>query len=361
MQLQIVHEAEVHRQHVRLKIPIAVEIDGTRFTVEDWSMGGFGVETEMTSRQPGERFPVRMIFPFEDFEVSLRLDCQMVYILEDNTRFGCRFLALSQGQLALFRYLVDAYLSGEIVSGGDILSVAGRQNTAEARVQPLSFNPFSEEEARGRRLKRAAGYGILGLAGLALLGLIGIGYKDRFLTPVADSAVVEAPIFRVRAPMSGRLETREITDLVRRGEQLGSIVPAGNDPTGMTGMAPATLESPCECVFVEWLSLSGQFVQVGEPVAALVAADRPLVVRAQIDLEQADRLKVGDIAEVSIPGRSETLLGQIERIDVKPLLGQLEAGELQAPLARRQAQIIIRPDRPFSFEDLGSLARVRFP
>ena len=147
MQLQIVHEAEVHRQHVRLKIPIVVEIDGTRFNVDDWSMGGFGIETEMSSRQPGERFPVRMIFPFEDFEVSLRLDCQMVYILEDNSRFGCRFLGLSQGQLALFRYLVDAYLSGEIVSGGDILAIAGRDNTAEARINPLSFNPYSEEEA----------------------------------------------------------------------------------------------------------------------------------------------------------------------------------------------------------------------
>ncbi|MEZ5903859.1 MAG: PilZ domain-containing protein [Geminicoccaceae bacterium] len=111
MQPQVVHEAEVHRQHVRLKIPINVEIDGSSFTVDDWSMGGFGIFSEMTSRQPGERFPVRLIFPFEDFEVSLRLDCQMVYILEEGTRFGCRFLGLSKGQLALFRYLVDAYLS----------------------------------------------------------------------------------------------------------------------------------------------------------------------------------------------------------------------------------------------------------
>lgn len=352
-QTQIVHEAEVHRQHVRLKIPIAIEIDGTRLTVEDWSMGGFGVESGLVSRQPGERFPVRMIFPFEDFEVSLRLDCQMVYVLEDNSRFGCRFLALSQGQLALFRYLVDAYLTGEVVSAGDILNVAGRQNTAEARVQPLSFNPYVEEEARGRRLKRAMGYGILGLAGLVLVGLIGLGYKDRFLTPVADSAVIEAPLFRVRAPISGRLETRQISDLLRPGQQIGQIA----DATG----GVAGLESPCECVFVQWLSLPGQFVQVGEAVAALVAADRPLAVRAQVDLAVAERLEVGDIAEISIPGRGETLLGQIEKIDVKPLLSQLDAAEIQAPIARRQAQIIIRPDQPFSFDDLGSLATVRFP
>ena len=55
MKPQIVHEAEIHRQHVRLRIPIAVEVDGTRFTVDDWSMGGFGVAGPITSRQPGER------------------------------------------------------------------------------------------------------------------------------------------------------------------------------------------------------------------------------------------------------------------------------------------------------------------
>ena len=43
MKPQVVHEAEIHRQHVRLRIPIAVEIDGTRYSVDDWSMGGFGV------------------------------------------------------------------------------------------------------------------------------------------------------------------------------------------------------------------------------------------------------------------------------------------------------------------------------
>jgi hypothetical protein len=353
MQLQVVHEAEVHRQHVRLKIPISVEIDGTRYTVDDWSMGGFGIEAEITSRQPGERFPARLVFPFEDFEVSLRLDCQMVYILEDASRFGCRFLGLSQGQLALFRYLVDAYLSGEIVSGGDILSIAGRENTAEARVHPLSFNPYSEEEARGRRLKRSLGMAILGLIGLGLVGLIGLGLKDRWLTPEAETATIEAPLFRVRAPASGVLEGREIRDLLRRGDPIGRIAAPDGQWSG--------LESPCECAFLRWLTVPGQYVAAGEPVAVLVAADRPLVVRAQVEIEVAERLAVGDLAEIIIPGRSEPRLGQIERIDIKPQLSQLDPAEPAAPILRRLAQVIIRPDRPFNFEDLGSLARVRFP
>jgi alginate biosynthesis protein Alg44 len=353
MQLQVVHEAEIHRQHVRLKIPISVEIDGTRYTVDDWSMGGFGIESEITSRQPGERFPARLIFPFEDFEVSLRVDCQMVYVLEDASRFGCRFLGFGQGQLALFRYLVDAYLSGEIVSGGDILSVAGRDNTAEARIQPLSFNPYSEDEARGRRLKRALLMGLAGLAGLGLLSLVGLGIKDRWLTPEAETATIEAPLYRVRAAQSGILEGREIRDLLRRGDPIGRVAA----PDGQT----TPLESPCECAFLRWLTVPGQFVEAGEAVAVLVAADRPLVVRAQVELRTAERLRVGDIAEIIIPGRGEPRLGQIERIDIRPQLGQLDAAEPAAPIQRRLAQVMVRPDRPFSFEDLGSLVRVRFP
>ena len=75
-----------------------------------------------------------------------------------------------------------------------------------------------EEEAAGRRVKRQVGFGLLGIAGLALVGLTGLGFKDRFLTPEAESAVIEAPIFRVRATGDGILEGREITDLLRRGD-----------------------------------------------------------------------------------------------------------------------------------------------
>jgi alginate biosynthesis protein Alg44 len=353
MQLQIVHEAEVHRQHVRLKIPIDVEIDGTRYTVDDWSIGGFGIESEIASRQPGERFPVRLVFPFEDFEVSVRLDCQMVYITADGNRFGCKFLGLSQGQIGLFRYLVDAYLSGEIVSAGDVLSVAGRDNTAAARLHPLSFDPYAEEESRGRRLRRYGGYGFLGLATLVLLVLIALGVKDRYFTPVAASAVIEAPLFRVRAPLNGTLEAGDVRDLLRRGAPIGEIRSLEGQSVG--------LQSPCECFLIEWLAMPGQYVQMGEPVAALIAADRPLVVRAQVDLPTAERLKVGDIAEITIPGREGVLVGEIEKIDVRPQLAQLAPGETQIPIVRRMAQVIIRPDRPFNFEDLGSLARVRFP
>ena len=352
MQPQVVHEAEVHRQHVRLKIPISVEIDGAAFTVDDWSMGGFGISSEMTSRQPGERFPVKLIFPFEDFEVTLRLDCQMVYILDESSRFGCRFLGLSQGQIALFRYLVDAYLSGEIVSGGDILAIAGRESTAAVRERGLPYNPYAEADSVGRRIKQIAGYVLLALAGLALAALIFTGIQDRFLTVRAESAVIETPVVRLRAPDSGILTPSTLPNILQPGTPVARIETADG--------RFVQLASPCDCILYEWLVNPGQFAQQGEEVAVLVAANQPLLVRAQIDFDRASRLSVGDLALIDVPGRSEAMRGQIESIDFRPSLRRTDSGVGPAP-SRRLAQVTIRPDQPFDFDELGSIVGVSFP
>lgn len=352
-QTQIVHEAEVHRQHVRLRIPIAIEIDGTRYVVDDWSMGGVGVASLITSRQPGERFPARLIFPLEDFEIALRLDCQMVYVEPDLPRFGCRFLALSQGQVSLFRYLVDAYLSGEIVSGGDVLAVAGRDNSAEGRSQNPAFNPFLAEESTGRRWRRYVGYALVLAIGVGLAAFVGMGVQDRLLTVATDTAVIEAPLYRLKAPTGGTLAAAVQPDaILHTGDPVARITPNGGQAV--------TVVSPCECSVHEWMVDPGQFAQEGDPVVVLVAVDRPLVVRAQVPWDKAKNLKVGEVAETTVPGRPEPYRGQIDSIDFKVPLSGRRSEDLLLPADRRSAVVIVRPDTPFDFTDLGSLVSVRF-
>lgn len=346
MQPQIVHEAEVHRQHVRLQVPISVEIDGNRYTVDDWSIGGFGIESEITSRQPGERFPARMIFPFEDFEVSLRLDCQMVYILEDNSRFGCKLLELSRGQIALFRYLIDAYLSGELISGGDILSIAGRDDSAEARAKPISFNPYADEEHTGKRIKRVLGTLLLLITFAGLVGIIGFGLNERFIKVRAENAVVHAPLTRVRAPLAGTVTPVDTPSLLTPGTKLGSL----RSNTGR----PVDISSPCDCILVEWYPSSGGFAEQGEEIAVLVSSRTPLSVRANVTLREALRLAEGDQATIRVPGREASIAGEIERVDTKRSLSENAA-------ARDSALVYVRPAEPLDFDMLGSIVDVTFP
>jgi alginate biosynthesis protein Alg44 len=351
MQPQIVHESEVHRQHVRLKIPIQVEIDGVRYQVDDWSIGGFGVESVMTSRQAGERFPVRLIFQFEEFDLTMRFEARMVYADQDHGRFGCAFLGLSQEQAGVFRYLVDAYLSGEVVSAGDILQLRGRDSTAQARLQAI-YHPLIVDEDRIGRLKRYGALASFGLAGLALVLLIGFSIKDRYFTVTSTDAVITAATVPIRAPIVGRFVSGLKTgDRVPADALLGMI--QGFDGTLVS------LESPCDCVVLEQVGLNGQHYQIGEPLVILIEADRPLLIRAELPLEEVEELEIGDRAEIRLPGRDELLYGQIERIDLRPGLEALR--DADAPAARRLPQVIVRPDQPFALDDFGALVTLRFP
>jgi alginate biosynthesis protein Alg44 len=349
MRPQIVHESEVHRQHVRLKIPILVEIDGIRYQVDDWSVGGLAVESVLTSRKPDDRFWVRLIFPFEEFELTMRREARMVYVDQGHGRFGCAFLGLSERHAEVLRYLVDAYLAGELVSAGDLLQARAGGNAAQARIE--AAHEVSADEASWPASRRFRAYASAALAGLALLAVIAFGVRERYFAIHALSATIEAPVIEVRAPMAGRfVSALEPGERVLEGASLGRV-------QAIDG-APLTLESPCDCRVLDQIGLSGLYYQVGDPLIALIPAQEPLMVRAQLALDQAERLGVGDRAEIHVPGRGEPMLGQIAQIDFTPVLQALRTRA--EPTLPHFAEVLVRPDLPFDFQDFGSLVSIRF-
>lgn len=349
MASEVVHDAEVHRQHVRLRIPIGIEIDGTRLTVDDWSLGGFGVLGDLPRHRPGDRFPVRLQLPFESFDLSLSVEAELVYRLDDGSRFGCRFTGLGPSQLSLFRYLVDAYLSGELVSAGDVLAAHAR---GVAGLGPAGRpEPRARAGSVGRRLRQAAALLLFAAAGAGLAGLAWLGARERWLTVRAEAAIVEAPVTRLSAPAAGRVRPGEPEPVLAVGGPLGTLEAEGG---------PAiVLASPCECTLVDWLVEPGARVEAGEAVALLAAVDRPLLVRASVPARAGRRLAPGDPAEIDLPGAAGSLRGRIERIDLRPQLLGLAGGDVLAA-ARRPLVVIVRPERPLDFELLGAPVEVRF-
>ena len=248
MRPQIVHETEVHRQHVRLKIPIQVEIDGIRYQVDDWSIGGLAVESVMTSRKPDEKFSVRLIFPFEEFEMTMRREARMVYVDQGHGRFGCDFLAVSERHAEVLRYLVDAYLAGEVVSAGDILQARARGNTAH---RPLSggVRAGADERAAARHPALSAPMRRSALAGLALLAVVAFGIWERYFAIEVLTATIEAPVVEVRAPIAGRfvsaLEPGERGPRRRRARQgpgFGRRFAHAREPVRLPGARPTRSE-----------------------------------------------------------------------------------------------------------------------
>jgi alginate biosynthesis protein Alg44 len=349
MRPQIVHDTEVHRQHVRLKIPVQVEIDGIRHQVDDWSLGGLAVESVLTSRKPDDRFWVRLIFPFDEFELTMRREARMVYVDQEHGRFGCAFLGVSERHAEVLRYLVDAYLAGELLSPGDLLQARARSNSATVPIQAPA--DAAAQEAFPPAAGRYRAYASFALAGLALLAVIGSGIWQRYFAIEALSASIEAPVVEVRAPIAGRfVSALEPGERVLEGAALGRV-------QALDGAA-FTLESPCDCRVLDQVGLSGLYHQAGDPLIALVPAQEPLMVRAQLGPDQAERLAIGDRAEIHVPGRAEPMLGQIAEIDFTPAPDELRSGA--EPTSPRLAQVLVRPDLPFDFADFGGLVAVRF-
>ena len=277
----------------------------------------------------------------------------MVYVLPDLPRFGGHFLALSQGQLSLFRYIVDAYLSGEIVSGGDVLAVARRDNSADGRSHSPAFNPFLAEESVGQRWRRYAGYALVLAIGVGLAAFVGMGVQERFLTVASDTAVIEAPLYRLKAPTGGTLGSAVQPDaILHPGDPVARITPNGGQP--VTVVEPVRVLGPRvdgRPGPVRPGGRSGRHPGRGRPAAGRAGAGA---------VGQAKNLKVGEVAETTVPGRPEPYRGQIDSIDFKvPLSGRRPDDQL-LPADRRSAVVIVRPDTPFDFTDLGSLVSVRF-
>jgi hypothetical protein len=89
----------------------------------------------------------------------------------------------------------------------------------------------------------------------------------------AESAVIETPVVRLRAPAAGIMAPLILPTLLAPG------TPVARVETAEGGFV--RIESPCDCILHEWLIAPGQFAEQGEEVALLVAADQPLLVRAK--------------------------------------------------------------------------------
>jgi alginate biosynthesis protein Alg44 len=279
----------------------------------------------------------------------MRREARMVYVDQEHGRFGCAFLGVSERHAEVLRHLVDAYLAGELVSPGDLLQARAVGNTAPARIQ--AADEACADEMSWPASTRYRAYASFALAGLALLAVIAFGVWQRYFAIEALSATIEAPVVEVRAPITGRfVSALEPGERVLEGAALGRV-------QALDGAA-FTLESPCDCRVLDQAGLSGLYHQAGDPLIALVPAQEPLMVRAQLALDQAERLSVGDRAEIHGPGRAEPMLGQVAQIDFTPASQGTRSGA--EPTSPRLAEVLVRPDLPFDFADFGGLVAVRF-
>ncbi|MBQ0822443.1 PilZ domain-containing protein [Microvirga terrae] len=303
---KITHEAEVQRQHPRYRIPVRCIYNGSQVSVVDVSVGGIGLRTGAIDAKPGRVLDLTLVFPFSGYELSLPINAEVRYITDEHSRIGLRFVDVSPRQHNLLRFILDAYLSGEVVDAGDILDVSSRRNEGKTREVPQRAAPQGLRAHLSHHGRTVAGYVGIGALTLFLLGFIGMGLFERMYIIPAQSALITTDLVTVPAPSNGQVTFVATGSEVKAGEPLLTIQgPQGNS---------IVIDSPCNCVVQARYSRAANFVREGAPILALREKTSTPYVTASISHDQLLRFYRGASAVIEYSDGTRVRENRIERL-----------------------------------------------
>lgn len=303
---KITHEAEVQRQHPRYRLPVRCFHEGVQISVVDISVGGLGLRSGLLDVKPGRFLDLTLAFPFSGYELTLPISAEVRYVAEEHNRIGLRFVDVSPRQHSLLRFILDAYLAGEVVQAGDVLDVASRRNEGKTREVPQPPQPQDLLGKIGQRGRGIAGFIGIAAATLFLLGFIGMGVFERMYLIPAQSALITADLVTVPAPSSGQLTFVAAGNEVKAGEPLLTI----QGPQGSS----VVIDSPCNCVVQARYSRASNFIREGVPVLALREKTSAPYVMASIPHDKLLRFYRGASAMIDYADGTRVKGAQIERL-----------------------------------------------
>lgn len=303
---QITHEADQNRQHARCAIPLTVYIDGRRYKVRSWSVSGFALHGLIPKKQ-GEPFKSTLIFNFEQFDSSLTVEAELVWVKDSEQLCGCRFHNLSPHQQSVLRYVMDAYTAGELVSLGDLIQIVRRDNFQAPRKKNEATEKLSGPARLKQGIKKFVGMGLILAALVSLLGFTVNSIYKRLFFVEAQYATVDAPLVVIRAPQPSYFDPLQLTvnQQVRKGEPVASVE--------LIGGGAVAIDSPCDCTLLAYQVMPRAFVATGEPLMTLLPSGRRLYIKAYVDAKDLKKIRLGNSAMVRFPDGNE-LPARIKRM-----------------------------------------------
>ena len=337
-QPRLVHEAEVQRQHARLRIPIVVEFGNTKTRALDWSHGGFSVMARSRPSIAKTRMAMSLRFDLDGFVLTLAMTAEMrrvTPIEEGAFQIGFEFVDVNAQQASALRYLYDAYLSGEIVQAGDILAIVGRENAAKERRNDVAA---LTEETNPWTTKRIATVLSMAAVVLVVCSYAARAVYDQLFTLYATSAEVTSEMVHLRAPINGVMSSYEVAP--------GQSIDVGQTIAVLSQVNGSTTEllSPCDCWVQDLKAVDRAYVGQGDPLVSLVKRDAAIVVEATFPAETVNSLEGGEEASVRVVGTGETVSGEPQSSRFEQSTGALV--------------VTIDPDQPFTLRDIGQPADV---
>lgn len=362
----VVHESEAQRQYARLKLPAKIvyrspQGQDLEAPLLDLSAGGFSFEPNSGLISEGQHLRGKLMFEIEGIGFAMDVEFQ-VRSLQGGKRVGCEFHNLKPREVSALRYLISGFLSGELVTVGDLISTLQRENFTKARNNkgdgPVS--PLARLRALGLSLA-------IFLVGVSACSYVLYQLYDIYFVTHADSAQVMVPGQQVAMPREGSVQSLvKVGDTVAKGAPVatfsatmldalkGALPEAEMTPDNLERLFSksfqGTLTSPCDCRVVAQLVGDGQMAVKGTAVFTLAPADSVATVEARFPYRAFDELQPGTQVSFLVGGETEPRSGVISsmalqdgglasdiRVMIEPAL------PLASELAKRPVDVRIQP------------------
>ena len=306
--LKLVHEAEAQRQHVRLKLPLQVRIRDNVYRATDWSMGGVAIEDVVPPLEVGSVVDAQLAFPFLEFSFSLNARLTVRYALP-NGKVGLRFAEMSSEHVSLLRYLVDAYISGEVVRSADLMEVSKRNMFVQPRKLPPQEVPASRVGRAARGVRKFISSAMLLAIGIAVITYAVLAVYTNTLVTEGTGIVTSPDLQIARAQISGTLTPYT----AGRGKQVAEkeVIAVVEGPDGTIRPVVAS----CDCYVANEPLPKGSFVSRGTVVARLVPVQSTSLVELHMPLSRLDGLEKHQPVRMKMYNGEPAVWGRIEEID----------------------------------------------
>ena len=287
---KVKYKAEPKRHFPRYRIPAYIEIDGKRYKLKDWSLGGCAIY-DLPDEYLERKWAVgNLIIPFDTFEVTVKdLHLEFLKRHPDGT-VGCRFADLTPEQISLMQDVIEAYLEGAIVSLDEFINVVRREDLREAlessRPNPPKRSGIQETVRRVFILLL-----FFLLSGTLTLFLL-LALKTRVFTVYPLSSFVDTDLVVLRTPLTGvvNLEKVKTGEQLKAGQPIGSVV----SPYRLSIILNSPVNGTLNALYVK----NGEVVKEGDPVAGIVPDGAILFVRSNVFHRDAEKVKLGQKVDV---------------------------------------------------------------
>lgn len=327
----VVHEAIDERQFVRAKLPAKVMLTDTDekrhipCELLDISLGGLGLSCKETLTVNGV-YRVLIILSIKG--VDLNIKGRITVLKQADNKVGARFVDMEPERTDILRYIISAYMSGEMADVNGLFNVMQRENYIKERKQKLQHvrTPWQ----RAKALLGTLLFSLLGLGAIAFAAYQAYGLFFRF--PAAEARVVSANhvisvpdngVVKYLLP-AGATEVKQGEPLLSVSSQLASRLTSANDLAVVSQLSSAdansllglanvetVIASPCDCVLYFPEGRKEGFGYKGDVLVHLLPKDAAMLVEASVPYSQLEALGSVNRIEMQVYGDERHIQGEI--------------------------------------------------